>query len=430
MSNLYLSEKIESPHSQPQQPEVIHNPHYQEFLKLSKKQWMFSDLLPMDKEKTILCDNKQKIKLLNILKHLYQTAADALHAFYIDRRVDLFDAHVGESACQLRAVKLAYMLKKINIKISTEVLGIYDRCNQKMKISEDLIVSYKNTHKKIDGNLPLVEFLKQYDLDCRFDLDMIFLVSCSILSLYKKNINLSKDIIRYDCFKKDWSLSNSLVYKVITNTQRLASFSSVHFMFLNYIGNPDDLLLLSYQLKKDDSRRWVLPCLAISEYLLRFTIKYDLPYIIDILLEFNGKLINSYKLISIDGVIGDYEEYKGTKYVSSPYPMPMIYIQGFSTKSAHNKTQDLMVKHLNTYGIDFIIRANTASHNQYIAESLKSIAQNPNAGLDRYFSRSWLDKKTQYLRDLQAASLIYGLCNFRPDTFAISHIACTTQSLI
>lgn len=427
MSHFRLQEEIAQPSNLPLKPEVIHNPHYQEYLKLSNKQWYFSDLLPMDKEKTILRDNKQKIQILNILKHLYQSAADALYAFYIDRRVDLFDGHVGEASCQIRAAKLANLLKKINIKVASRVLIHMQNYQRKTSRISELIEVYVYSRKKIDGKMLLRDILKKYDLEYDIEVDNIFLITCFILNKFKLTINRDTDIIDYNKVVDVWNLSKSYALKIFKHTQKTCSYISVHYVFHSV--SLADSALLCYMLQKDSSGRWVLPALEVTEYMLNEIQSGAVPIILNIS-SLNGldEAVKEYRFVYLNG------EYKrlsdaDIRYVQTQPYFPLIVIECFRKYSAQ-ESEKTILHMLNQYELPYLVKCAIATHSQYAGAKLASLALYPYQSGAGYIEQDILDSKTAMLRDLQASALKHGLCKLNPELCAFTHIYCTASNLL
>jgi hypothetical protein len=429
MSNLYLSKRIESPRHHPQQPEVIHNPYYQEFLELSKKQWMFSDLLPMDKEKTILCDNNHKIKVLNILKHLYESAAEALHAFYIDRRVDLFDAHVGESACQLRAIKLALMLKGINLKLATRGL---ERAVKFQKQSEhllNLIDKYKGARENIDGPISLFNIIDKYNIDFSLCADDIFLFSCYLLNTFKLILNLDQDALYYKKIINEWSLSKSASEKILRHLQKLCSFFSVSYVFQASI-EPKKFNLMGYLLQKDDVGRWVLPALEITDIMLNQAISSGIPIMLEVFkLNLSNEISDSYKIIYMNSRYQLLNDKCLSLLKSNPY-QPIITFQSYFSSSIKVFPAIVLLRKLSVFNFILMVKCGVSTHPQFPGSKLSPYAQHPYNVVGNNYEKEFIIHKNSELRDLQASALLHGFCKLSPQTLALNHIYCHASHLL
>jgi hypothetical protein len=271
----------------------IQNPHYQEYLKLRDKEWTFSDLLPMNIEKTILTNNEQKIKVLNLLYHCYRAASQALQAFYIDKNPDLFDAHVGECACQIRAIKLAVMLKEMREE-DCEQAQIQANAFKRFAMTiSTLIEQYHTGSMPLDGHMLLSSFVKKYDLNCGIKSDHLFLLVLFVLRAFKERVTIDKIRINLDLLSKAWNIAKNRSDIFITRIQKIASFFSVYFV-LSY--DSLDLLnarLLSRALQKDHIGRWMLPCLETTQHMLDLINRHTFTILLEVFIE--GR--NGFKLM-------------------------------------------------------------------------------------------------------------------------------------
>jgi hypothetical protein len=239
----------------------IQNPHYQEYLKLSQKEWTFADLLSMNREKTILTNSEQKIKVLNLLYHCYESGSKALKAFYVQRDLELFDAHVGESACQIRATKLAVMLQDISEKDTHEACLQVQRYETMARQIAGIIQQYQASLMGMDGGLLVCDFLKKYNVDCDLKPDHLFLLLSFILSAFKKRMAIDMQTIDLYLLSNLWSISRNSSEIFINHIQKIGSLLSVDYVLRQSASEPLDTKLLLYQLQKDHIGRWILPCL-------------------------------------------------------------------------------------------------------------------------------------------------------------------------
>ena len=231
----------------------------------------------MDKEKTILANNTHKIKVLNLLRHLYMMAAEALEAFYSDRHVHLFDPHVGEASCQIRAIKIALMARDLDLKTCTKKIELAGVFKSYVKKIDKMIDYYHNYSHRVEGRLSALTYLKYYNLDCLIDKNDLFIVTSYLLTHYKCVVDLEKDVIDYRALQSDWSLSLNAAKKFIQYQQRLNSFCSVDYVLNQFSLDLKYYQMLSFLLKKDQSARWVLPSFENSKLLVRYIEKYKLP---------------------------------------------------------------------------------------------------------------------------------------------------------
>lgn|GEM_PF-1336759 len=429
MAQTYLSNALEQLPAIEPQHESISNPYYQEYLTLKNKQWMFSDLLPMDKEKTILVNNKQKISVLNQLYHFYQTSSKAIKEFYIQRRLDLFDAHVGESSCQLRAIKLSLMLQNINIATSTKALYDSQKYSSHAKIIKCLLNQYRQQNHKQEGRIKLSEFILKHNINDTLPTESMFLLCCYILNKFKKIINIDKDVIDFKRIATLWNLSKSLSEKLPVHLQKLCSLISIDFA-LKHGSKTDHYQHLPYLLTKDSYNRWVLPAIEITEVMLDIIQEKSLPIIFDVVrLNQSDKELGNFQIIFLNNRYHLFKKSCFHNMLNKPH-LPVILFQSFFI-DAYNKTPPQ--QHLNKIqkiNALNLIRMSLSTHSQYPGEKLAPYAQYPYHIAKTHINKNTITKKTSILRDLQANALSLGVCKGNPTTQALSHIMCSTLHLM
>lgn len=399
----------------------IDNPHYHEYLKLAQKRWMFSDLLMMNKEQTILTSNQQKIKVLNLLYHSYKSTAEALKAFYLDRKPELFDAHVGESACQIRAVKLAVMLKEINIKTSTEALVKLQTYEQEADRIYGLLYQYKIPHNQIEGKISLKDFYAKYSLDAYIQADYLFLVVCYVLYTFKHKITI--DINKADTSRLSllWTVSRRQSENIINAYQKVASFFSIDFVLDSCVGDDKDGRLLLDQIRKDDLGRWLLSTIITMKWMLNYIKNTNIECELQLCAKRqNGQFyhLNSFRVSNNSLMIASTDSH-GKKH------QPKIIIQGFVDGGLAKLPSKQIRKKLNQLGLQYIVLVNAASHRQYPLP-LNNCWNETYHLQSADFSNKWLQSKLRQLRHLEASAMVDGLCKSHPNIFGIAHIFCST----
>ena len=65
-----------------------------------------------------------KLKILKLLNFFIEEMMEAIDLFYIQKRYDLFDPHVGDTLCQIRAYKILLLaqmpefLEKVKLRLT------------------------------------------------------------------------------------------------------------------------------------------------------------------------------------------------------------------------------------------------------------------------------------------------------------------------
>ncbi len=64
----------------------------------------------------LLRNRKEKLHFLRTLTTLYGIFCEALEEFYTHKNYHLFDPHVGDNLCQVRACQLGVLARKTELK--------------------------------------------------------------------------------------------------------------------------------------------------------------------------------------------------------------------------------------------------------------------------------------------------------------------------
>ena len=418
MSQISFPETAKQEQLNPITQDSIQNPHYQEYLKLSQKQWTFADLLPMKLEKTIVRNNEQKIKLLHLLYHCYRTASEALQAFYIDKNPELFDAHMGECACQIRAIKLAVMLKEMQAEDCEDahsLMQLYTKHSHKIL---DLINQY-TVAPQIKDHVFVCDFLKEYDLNFTLTKDEIFLVVSFILSSFKKRITIDMFLINLDTLSNTWHISKGSTDNFINHIQKIGSLLSVDFVLSYEFHDPSSNKLFLTQLQRDHLGRWMLPCLETIGFMLDLMKKYTILSLVQVFIEECDGFKPSFEYLCKNNFFYIYEN----SIKPNKFKEPIIRIEAFVKNKLITQSAATLCKYLNRYELVDIVKFNAAIHPAYRSESLAHFNDNPYKHLSSYFPSDYLEAKFKDLQDRRACAMKDGFCKTNPQTLAIVHIA-------
>jgi hypothetical protein len=429
MSHIQVQRSLAEPKLLPAKLPLAQTPEFQEYLKLSQKQWVFSDLLHMDKEKTILANNSHKVKVLNLLKHLYTIAAEALEAFYSDRHVHLFDPHVGEASCQIRAIKIALMARNLDLKTCTKKIELAGVFNEIINKITSIVQRYETKDCYRQGNISLYLFYQQYQLDLFLEKGDIFLFCCYALTKFKKNITLDKDVIELNLIKEQWKITKSLANNMIKNLQQLCSLMSVDFLFQKRKDTNKAYSLLSFLLCKDENKRWVLPTYEITDIMFNMIIKYNFPIRLYIHMpNKNDQDVIKYKLIYVNSQY--YHEDSIAINSQQQVHKPIIAVDCFVNNDRYQTSCQPLIMRLQQFDFDYLALSSLSTHAQYPGKKLRPYSQEPYMAIKSHYDVPYLAKKTSQLRDYQASALVHGFCHMNPSTLVICHIRCEGQDLL
>src|ERR1700722_12470103 len=95
------------------------------------------DLIPQSSE-TILPNLDSSIKIIELMNYSIREAKNALKIFFFDKMFNLFDPHVGEASCQIRAYYFI-LLHYQSISYKNWVLNTVNKLNKLIITGENLL---------------------------------------------------------------------------------------------------------------------------------------------------------------------------------------------------------------------------------------------------------------------------------------------------
>lgn len=426
MSHLHIQEKLNYPSvvtsERPLALPLAQTAIFKEYMLLSNKESVFSDLLHMDKAKTRLVNDTHKLNVLNLLANFYRIAAEALEQFYAERMVHLFDPHVGEASCQIRAIKITLMMRSLNLKLCTQKIEqaqYYKSCFVKLNKLHQL---YTETSHRIEGAITIDDFLTKYCLDGFITKDDLFIITSYFLTKYKVIIDLEKDIIDYQAIQDIWHLTRNASKKIVQHMQCMNSFYSIDFIFTHIRKNNHNYRLLSYLLQKDESARWILPSIENSKFLFSMIEKHNIPLYL--------RIYDTHQCEQNKEKYTLLYSHKRYHIVSTVHPQLKCYLPGacgiafqcYMHNPIFQGSLDALLIRLQQFDFPYLALASLSSHAQYPSGQLQDYMQDPYRVAGPSIYTQYLKQKTQELRNYQASALTHGFCNMNPKTLVICHI--------
>lgn len=299
-----------------------------------------------------------------------ETLKQSLEEYFIKQNFQAFDAHVGDTCCQIRAYYLFYLQKNQSIKGTAEIIMRIKQINRTIAQIKFDINCYKVTEKKKGGvsikNTFLESFLSEngylFDLsEHEFNLTYLY-----ILSKYKKsNINKKTEIC-YEMLMQDLKVGKDSARRLIHHYQKMVSKFSCFFIFKLLKELPDkpyrEGFLISL-LKKDANGRESLPSLQVIKIIHQHMFFYGGAIVLKIKRKCNQKIVDIlhlpfFNLVCKEGRNSDWEDLDDNKN--------FLVVEGivvYETQSIEPRND--YINRLERLGLRKMFLLNMAAHPQY-----------------------------------------------------------------
>jgi len=384
------------------------------------------DLLPQSVD-TILKNIKMKKSILAAMHFLLQELIDALDCFYLKRAYHLFDPHVGETCCQIRALMFLLLDQERNPNMNFYVDRISELKSIQVRFSNrlDELTQGETQH---NNQLNLVVFLKR--LDCLFVITDTerFLIQSKFLTRFKYRVGDWDTYLDYDKIcaemnvKKKWAKKISRYYQIcLTRDSSLSVYrwaKEVH-----PVPTYADLIM-EMQLYDDDNRA-ILPCYCLNEIILMKIRQQELPVMViherqsDV-----GHSISTMFFIS-DKCTGEFKLV--TEKTELLFNRHCFVIKGVSIgKNREFDSHEQCIKRFVQTGLKNAIMANKAMHPQYSGKKLHQYRYNPFGRVDT--SNNLSEGIRAQFMAMKKMAIDIGFCKENPSTFFIRHVYCDTPA--
>ena len=391
-----------------------------------KESFTSLDLLPQSKSTIINCPSRL-FTILELYENLLKISIESFNA-YLENQYHLFDAHVGDTLCQIRAyffsnLKSNHAFHSVLKDVYQETINCYD--NTRSILADLNKLKNKNRWQGFNFNESFDLFFKKQKLVYKIDSCVMFLISAYLLSKYKllddDDISIAID---YHYFMSDFKLSKYLAKRVIHYFQKNTSSLSTNYILTIaktiYNDHPIQFLILNQLCQLDDEGRTILPAYEVMKVIY-----------------LHAKKQNKYFLIYLPQ-----HNYRCIYHVASDKLAPYIYkhfakkqmvnIHGLSKTLKCNNTQTgSFIINCNRLGFKNILLANNVSHPQYPGKKLVNISINPYAHLmDTYIASGYhykrcLDSLINDYNEKRNFALLYGCNQHNTKLFLIKHVYCS-----
>jgi hypothetical protein len=222
----------------------------------------FIDLLPYDFG-ALIRNHQFELRVLQLSQFILTLVRDSISAFHQEQNLMKFDAHVGESSCQIRALFLNDFRKSFTPKLSTDFIQ-----NQLNKIQVRLALidteQYKrNFNKKFET---LKDYLDTLGITFELSNELYILSMCYFLTKYRVSDQHENIIINYN--RLDTSFPKNIFRRIVHYYQVAVSDFSVSYL-KQFASQCIDMEAFNLLCQKDDDNRSVMPCVLSNQIIMQ-----------------------------------------------------------------------------------------------------------------------------------------------------------------
>ncbi len=379
------------------------------------------DLLPQSND-TLIQDSKIRCQvtkmIINILKMLIAT----IDTFYIQKKYQDFDAHVGDTACHIRMYKI--ILLALEEKSISEIQHRLQFFKKTLAVACQL---YDNlAHSRHQNNRETIEsYIKKTNLFFTITEKEYFLFQAFFLCKYKSPDQNNNFRIQYDLIVSEWSVSKSFSIDLAKYYQFVLSkinCSDVINWAQDAGWNIAEIEVLKSLQKNDHIGRSILPCYFSSKIVFSLIVKKKIA--IKLILK------KIYADIVIDEKIYFYSpnESTGKKLFSFNQPnhdITYIVIEGYYHVKNH-LSDDGWPEYPHKYILELFL-LNMAAHPQYTGKTLETHATNPFAQTkNKNITIQMLEKELLFTQEVAKRE---GCTQDNPYLFVATHVYLAGNSI-
>lgn len=344
-------------------------------------------LLPYSEESQLINKN-QKLADLYFIKSVVDISLMALENF-IEGKLVLFDAQVGENLCQIRAFKIIELANKYLNSLEEKqeiIIEISHIKNYKNKL-EEVIIQWENAvshafsyNKSLDAHETIGDFIERNDIGLDLKEDGLFIIACFFLAHFSFRDEGLPVAINLNFVSRELHVSKYKAKRLIHKHQVLvcefgckAIIAASKKMICNF-GYFD---ILPQLCKISDESRAVLPCYLTSEVIFNYSIKERTPIalIVHRINPSTEKVEDVIYFILVGNSKNELELVPIEKYCNHNCIVVFceVHLSQMKVTNSINSYIDLVL----TESPMKLILANTASHPQYSGIQLEHLKDNP-----------------------------------------------------
>lgn len=330
----------------------------------------------------------EKLRYLKLMKYFVEEIYLSIYHFKSDQ-LYRFDAHVGETLCQIRAYKIL-LLKHHKQDLQEKKLFVFEEslkntyCDLKRIIAEysnPINSLSKQRRKKVRKEESISDFFSSEGIYLEIDSDILFIFLSCFLSFFKvAGEDRNSILVDYEKISGHMEISRFYSKKIVKNFQRIISRLSSDFIasLSDELSGREDLKQMLPLLRKETNNgRSVFPCYFVTDIILSHMIQNGM----NLLFIVSSKIEKERKI--------KFLPFKGDKLkdnfscVDSPDAIKRfnkegcLVITGVCDENKANLNDKKYLNKLLKLDIRKIILMNTATHPQFSGESLAHLSEQP-----------------------------------------------------
>ena len=258
-------------------------------MKITEKHNILS-LLPYSEDSQLINKN-QKLTDLYFIKSVVDISLMALENF-IEGKLVLFDAQVGENLCQIRAFKIIQLANNYLSSLETkqEIITEISHIKSYKNKLEEVIIQWESAvshafsyNKSLDSHETIGSFIERNDIGLDVKEDCLFIITCFFLAHFSFrdeglpvaiNLNFVSRELHVSKYKSKRLIHKYQVLVCELGCRAIITASKTMTDNFKYF----DILPQLY--KVSDESRAVLPCYITSEVIFNYSIKKKTPIIL------------------------------------------------------------------------------------------------------------------------------------------------------
>ncbi len=360
---------------------------------------------------TILMKPKAVIQILMNYKFQIEKTLYALENFICEKYY-LFDPHVGDTACQIRAFKLLSIIKSNKKNIRNDINLIKHQSDKIIHLCD-----FYHSANKIEKTT-VYNLFHTNDLDVEISEESVFLSMSCHLSELKIELENKKFIIDHHKLSLTMCVTRKAAKKLVHHYQKKISEFSIDYILeiIECCQKYKQIKpIIQRSILHDADGRKTLPCYMTMKILLHTTMKFNKFILVNMQIRNN---INSKKIIFIYNAIeGDCQLLCKKKH-KDIMNIPLIIIDAVAEDLNKNfNSKDVYLQRFNELDLQKLILAYMAAHPQYPSMQRFNFNKQDAQELSHIINE---------MNEMWIFAIKNGCCEINKGLFFIEHIYCDT----
>lgn len=363
------------------------------------------DFFPHDPT-SLLINQDMKLKILKLSLFFANQCIDAINSFFIKKTYSDFDAHVGDTLCQIRAYKLLLMIEyfkenpaeRFYVEELNRLNFAKQKIEEKIQFFDNLVKNKQAKYNKVlDNKEILYTFLSMHNILFEITETTFYLTQSSVLTKYSHRISFGVSInMKVEQLAKNMSVGQTTARKLIKNFQlTLAELSCefVHSLCKKLLGQSQLNKILPQLETTDSHKRKVFPAYEVTKIILLHMKITQTPVLFVTHKQKNHttESPNSFAFI-FSKEKNEFELCSSTQFI--PLETPCFIIHGSTLSNSINSIINI--------GLTTVVLSNMATHPQLRTETM--------------------NEREKELTSMELLAESLGYCKKNPKLFFLKHI--------